>query len=107
MDKDQWLGFFRDFLKLIGGALTTNGLVSSADWTTWTGLALMLFSLGWSAYERTKARRVAKVNAMPEVAGVVTKDSVAGLALANSIPSPTVVPAGTIAATNVAQTTGA
>jgi len=103
MNNEQMLGLLRDFLKLLGGALVTNGIVSTTDWTTWSGLIIMLAPIGWSLYEKTKARMVAKVNAMPEVAGVITANTSDGHALAAEVPSNTVVPAGTNAAAGIAK----
>lgn len=103
MDKDQFLGLFRDFLKLLGSALVANGVITTPNWTTWSGVAIMLAPLAWSFYERTKARRIAKVDALPEAAGVIMKDTPEGKAMAAAIPSPTVVTAGTQGATEVAK----
>lgn len=102
MNQEQMLGLLRDFLKLLGGALVTNGIVSTTDWTTWTGLVVMLAPIGWSLYEKTKSRMIAKVDAMPQVAGVVMKNTVEGRQLATDVPSATVVPAGTGAAAAIA-----
>lgn len=49
------------------------------------------------------AEMVAAVNALPAVAGVVTAPNAAGSALATSVPSPTVIPAGTPEATQLAR----
>lgn len=48
------------------------------------------------------AEMIAAVDAMPNVQGVVTKDTAAGVSLANSVPSQTVQPAGTHAAAVIA-----
>ena len=99
---EQWLGLLRDFLKLLGGALVTNGIVTSANWTTYAGLIVMLAPMGWSLYERTHKRMVEKADALPEVSGVVTTNTTEGRQLAKEVPSKTVVPAGTTAANAVA-----
>lgn len=57
----------------------------------------------WGLITHTKTNMVAVVDKMPEVAGVVTKPTAAGQELAMSVPSPTVVPAGTTAAADVAK----
>ncbi len=103
MNQEQYLGLFRDFLKLLGGALVTNGIVTTADWTTWTGVLIAAAPIGWSVYEKTKARMIARVDAMPEVAGVVTKSTPEGKALAAENPSPTVAMAGSVQAEMVAR----
>lgn len=103
MNQEQMLGLLRDFLKLLGGGLVTNGIVSTPNWTTWSGFIIMLAPIGWSLYEKTKTRMIAKVDALPEVAAVITRDTKDGRELANAVPSPTVVPAGTVAAATVAK----
>lgn len=100
---EQMLGTLRDICKLIGAALVTKGAVTAVDWTTYTGIILALAPLAWSFYERTKARMIAKVDALPEVAGVIPKNTPEGIALAKEVPSITVAPAGTIAAVAIAK----
>lgn len=46
----------------------------------------------------SKSNQVATVNAMPEVKGVITKDTKEGKALAESVPSESVQAAGTVQA---------
>ncbi len=97
------LTLLRDFLKVLGSALVANGVINTTDWTTWSGLAIMIAPIGWGLYEKTKARMIAKVDAMPEVKGVVTNDTSEGRALAREVPSKTVVPAGTLAAAEISK----
>lgn len=54
------------------------------------------------AEPQAKLDLIATVDAMPEVKGVVTKNTPAGKTVAAAVPSPTVVPAGTEAAVSVA-----
>jgi hypothetical protein len=103
MDQEQRLGLLRDFLKVLGSALVANGVISQPDWTTWTGLVVMLAPIGWSIYERTRARMTAKVDALPGVAGVVTTNNAEGHDLAQAVPSETVVSAGSNAAAALAK----
>lgn len=103
MNQEQFLSLLRDILKVIGASFVAKGAVVETDWTTWTGLAMMIAPIGWSYYEKTKARMIAKVDAMPEVKGIVLKQTEEGKALAEAVPSPTVVPAGTPAASAVAR----
>jgi len=56
----------------------------------------------WGLYVHTKKYATEVVDALPEVRGVVTDTTAAGIALAKSIPSPTVATAGTPAAAVVA-----
>ena len=103
MDKEQVLGLLRDFLKVLGTSLTAHGIVTSSDWSTWSGIIITLAPIGWSVYERTHARMVAKVDALPGVAGVVAHNTVEGRQLADDITSATVAVAGTHAAAAVAK----
>lgn len=103
MNQEQYLGLLRDICKIIGAALMAKGAVTAVDWTTYTGIILTVAPLAWSAYERTKARMVAKVIALPEVKGVITTNTEAGKDLAAAVPSPAAVPAGTIDAATVAR----
>ncbi len=105
MNQEQMFSLLRAILNSAGGGLVTGGIVAQGDWTSiCTGVAMILAPVAWSLYEKTKARMIAKVDAMPEVKGVVTKDTVAGRALAQDVPSTTVVPAGTVAAATIAKT---
>lgn len=52
--------------------------------------------------EVAPAEVVKIVDAMPDVAGVVTKSTIEGVALAKAVPSITVAPEGTIAASTIA-----
>ena len=62
----------------------------------------MIGAVIWGFLDNRKAALVAQVDKMDGVAGVVTTKTTEGVALANSIESNTVVPAGTVAAANVA-----
>lgn len=98
MNQEQYLGLLRDLCKVIGAALMAKGAVTAVDWTTYTGIILTVAPLAWSAYERTKARMVAKVNALPEVKGVITTNTAEGKALAEEVPAASVAPAGSVEA---------
>lgn len=54
-----------------------------------------LVPLVWGILSKTRAKLVAAVNRMPEVAGVVTKFTPAGIALANKVNETAVTIAGT------------
>lgn len=64
---------------------------------------MSLGGLVWGLISRKESNMVAAVNAMPDVQGVVTTPTPEGRALAAAVPSPTVVTAGTGAATAVAK----
>lgn len=84
------------------GWLTADQIIAILNSGTFVGLAtsVVVFVYGW--INRSKTNLVAAVNAMPEVAGVVTTPTSAGVALSNAIPSPTVAPAGTVQAATIA-----
>lgn len=110
MSNEQLLGLLRQFLPVLGTILGTLGWVKPENWATSSaiimsvaGAALVIISAIWSLIDKTKASIVAKADALPEVAGVIMNQSAAGQVLASSIPSQTVVPAGTVAATVVAK----
>ena len=63
--------------------------------------ASALFAL-WGYVTHSQPNAVAVVDAMPEVAGVVTKSTVAGKSLAESVPSQPVAVAGTPDAKSIA-----
>lgn len=100
----QYLNLLRTVMQIAGTMLVGHHLfgIDQEAWTAITGAILMLVPALWGLQATKKSSIVATVNAMPEVAGVITKATTEGQALANSVPSPTVVPAGTIAATTVA-----
>lgn len=103
---EQTIGLIKDLGKILGPLVISWGWVTASDWvviTTVVGSLMTAAPVVWSIYDRTKAQMVAKVNALPEVAGVITKPTTEGIALANAITSPTVVPAGTVVAADVAK----
>jgi hypothetical protein len=56
----------------------------------------------YAGWRRSQKQMITDVDAMPDVAGVVTKDTPDGRALARDVPSKTVVAAGTSDAAKVA-----
>lgn len=118
MNREQKLSLVRDILKIVGMGLVSNGLVSAGGWDIWTtiiveivGCGLVVVPMILSQIAHTKASAVAVVeehakedpaikkavveivDAMPEVAKVITKATPAGEALALAVPSSTVVAA--------------
>lgn len=79
-------------------------MLSLLNSEAFVGLLTSMAAWGWSMWDRSKARMVAAVNAMPEVAAVLTKPTADGVRLANALPDvPTVVPAGTRQAADLAR----
>lgn len=64
---------------------------------------ITLIGLIWGQVVHTDAAAVATVDAIPAVAGVVTKPTLEGRALAATTPSPTVAAAGTAEAKEIAK----
>jgi uncharacterized membrane protein (DUF441 family) len=85
------------------GWLSADQVMSFLNSGTFIGLATSVVTLilGWLA--RTKPNLIKVVNSLPEVAAVITTKDQKGVALANSIPSNTVVAAGTPEAANIVQ----
>lgn len=88
----------------IAGFLAGKG-VFGFDAATWTIILGGLGAAGmaaWTAIATRKKSLVTTVNAMPEVKAVITTNTEDGKAMASSIPSPSVVPEGTIQAKELA-----
>ena len=101
-NQEQVLSAVRWFFATIGPLLVTHGYVGESMLSLISGALISLVPLIWGFITHTQANDVAKVNAMTEVKGVITQPTVEGKALAASIPSITVAPAGSTDATAVA-----
>lgn len=95
----------------LGGFLVGKGWVTSetiqavANSEVIIGLVVAAITWGWGYIARSNKNLVVAADSVPGVKGVVTNATQEGIALANSIPSPSVAPAGTTQAANVASTT--
>lgn len=98
----QYLNLLRTVMQIGGTFLVSKSIVSEADWTAIMGGILMVVPAVWGLMATRKSAIVDTVNHMPEVAGVITKNSTEGIALANAVQGETVVPAGTVEAKAVA-----
>ena len=85
---DQVLSLVRALLVIAGTFLTTKGLVSTADWTTYTGAILMVVPPIWGMFAHTDAAHIASVAAMPG-ATIRVDQAVATGALALAAADPT------------------
>lgn len=110
MDQAQVLIFVRLLLHIVGAVMTTLGLTEAGPWSAFTDAVLSVVgpimnvgALVWTWWASRKAAVVQRVAAMPEVKGVVMEPTQAGTAIANAIPGPTVVPAGTAQAVRLAK----
>lgn len=61
-----------------------------------------LIALTWSLFRHTEKNQVVVTDKIPEVAGVITVNTPAGQEMARVIPSPTVAPAGSRRAEDIA-----
>lgn len=113
MNQEQVKSLIRSLITTFGGMiagffaakgwLTTDQVWAILNSPTLLAVATSLAMAIWGQFAHTKANAVAVVDAMPEVAGVVVKPTLAGDALIQSTQSPTVAPAGTTTAANLAK----
>lgn len=85
------------------GWFTVDQVTSALNSEFVIGLIVSIISLAWSLVSGTEKNLVATVDGLPRVAGVITQPTPAGRELAEAVPSPNVVPAGTPSAAVVAQ----
>lgn len=107
MNQAQFMATLRHLLTLACGYFVGRGWVSENTAMFVVSLVLAAGPMLWTILETTKANLIKRVDALPEVGGggggVIMANTTEGKALAMSIPSPTVVPAGTPAAAAVAK----
>ena len=68
-----------------------------------TFVVLSLLALVWGLISRSEKNVAAAASAMPNVAGVITKDTPQGAALAKAVPDPAVTQAGSAKAKAIAK----
>lgn len=112
MNEEQVKSTIRSLVGAFGGVIagwfaakgwfTVDQVVGVLNSPVLVGIAASLVMGIWGLFVHSKTNAVAVVDAMPEVAGVVTKPTVAGAELAKAVPSPTVAVAGTTDAAAVA-----
>ena len=110
MLSDQLTAQVRQVLTAIGALLATLGIMSPDAINskinlvmTIVGPAMVAASSLWSIHSNLKSTQIASVNAMPEVSGVVTTNTMAGRELAKSVPEKTVAVAGSADAIAIAK----
>lgn len=104
----QVLSAVRWAFATFGPLLVSHGYVGSSTLEMVSGALVSLIPLVWGLFAHTQAAAVATVDAIAKevgspVAGVVTANNPAGVALAASLPGPQTVPAGTMAAAQLAK----
>lgn len=85
------------------GWFTIDQALSVMNNQVFIGLIASAAVMGFGWFRNKKSQLVARVNDLPEVAGVVTKPTAAGRDLAEAVPEATVAPAGTVAAQAIAK----
>lgn len=110
MTQQQIMDLLRQILQVFGTVATAFGFLSADAVAQWTATILqiagplaMIGGVVWGILDNRKSKLVADVDQMSGIAGVVTTKDQEGVALANSIPSNTVAPAGTNMAASVAK----
>jgi hypothetical protein len=105
---DQLDGQLRNLLQAIGAILTTIGVLKPGIADTWIPVILqiigplsMLGGIVWAYLSNRPSSIAASADALPGVAGVVTKNTPEGRALAASVPSATVATAGSAQAKSI------
>ncbi len=71
------------------------GVLQSDTFIQGVSAVISLVALVWGLFRHTEKNQIAATDAIPTVAGVITKDTPAGRELARAIPSATVATAGT------------
>jgi hypothetical protein len=101
----QYTGALRWALNVAGVALMAHGYGNTEIWAGISGLVLSSSSFVWMMIRHTKIGTVLAADDLPEVAGVITKSTSDGIALAKATPKETVVTTGTPVAAAIAQST--
>lgn len=100
--------YIRGFLYTIAGGLVAKGWMSEGYQELFVGMALWAINLAWQVYGMRLMAKVAEMGKIAEdhtspVVGVITANNKAGVELAQAIPSPAVVSAGTPVAAVIAK----
>lgn len=103
LNTNQVLAVVRWLIAIGGSAATTYGLISAEHVEAVSAALVTLAPVIWSIFfVHTDSAAVATADKVEGVQGVVTCNTPQGHELANSIPSPTVAPAGSPAAVEIA-----
>lgn len=107
-NQEQVKSAIRWAMATFGPFLTANGYASDSMIQLGGGILISLVPFVWGLFAHTQENAVAVVGEIAKdptspVKGVVVENNMAGRKLAESIPGPTVVPAGTPAAEKIAQ----
>lgn len=100
---EQFMMAIRWASNAAGVYLMSKGYGDNAIWTAAGGFVLSLAPFVWGMVRHTKVGTILAADSLPEVAGVITKATTEGVALAKAIPKETVVPTGTPTAAAIAR----
>lgn len=100
---EQFTAAVRWGLNAAGVYLLARGYGNAEIFAAVSGLVLSSTSFIWSMIRHTKVGTVLAADALPEVAGVITKTTPEGLKLAQATPKETVTPAGSNLAHSIAR----
>lgn len=100
--------YIRGFLYTIAGSLMAKGWLGAEYQELFVGVGLWAINLAWQIYGMRLMAKIAELGKIAEdrhspVAGVIVADTPAGKEIAEAIPSPAVVPAGTTMAAVIAK----
>lgn len=102
---EQYMGALRWAMAMGSGYAIGKGWGDAVTWTAISGAVASVAPLGWTLFRHTKVGTILAANSLPEVAGVITKPTEAGEALARETPAQTVTVAGTQTAAVIAKAT--
>ncbi len=85
------------------GWFTAEQVLEFLNSEVFMSVVVSLVGLIWGFFVHTRTNAVAVVKDIPEVAGVVTAPTPAGVALASAVPGDSVAPAGTRQAATIAK----
>ena len=66
---DQLLSLVRAILQIVGTVLVTKSIVTTTDWTTYSGAILMALPIVWGLYAHTDTAKIEAAAAIPSGAG--------------------------------------
>ena len=112
MNEEQVKSTIRSLISTFGGMIagyfaakgwfTVDQVLTVLNSGTFIGLITSIVTAAWGIWVHTHSNSIAVVDHIPAVAGVVTKPTVEGKALAASVTSDTVATAGSVQAKAIA-----
>lgn len=103
MNAEQVKSLLNAVVAACGGGGIIGGWINANLTVELIGAVMVLAAAAWQLWKMTRKNMVVVVNAMPDVAGVITHNTPEGRALANSIPNKSVAVTGSVDAAVVAR----